>query len=533
MATTNARRARADRAAHRNSPRLTRSLPKVPSGIDGLDQITHGGLPRGRPTIVAGGAGSGKTLFAMQFLAQGALEHDEPGVLLAFEETSEDLAQNFASLGFSIDELVAKKKLVVDYVALDRGEIEETGAYDLEGLFVRLDAAVRSIGAKRVALDTLETIFSGFSDEALLRNEIRRLFQWLKDRELTTVITAERGEGTFTRYGLEEYVSDCVILLDQRIHDQVATRRMRIVKYRGTSHGTNEYPFIIGDTGILVSPVTSLGLDYPVTTERVLTGIAALDEMLGKKGYFRGSTILVSGTAGTGKTSVAAHFAEAACARGERVVYFALEEPNAQIVRNVRSIGIDLDKWAKRGNLVFHAARPTVFGLEQHLVKMHRIVEETRPAAVVIDPISSLLNAGEPLDVKAMAVRLFDHLKMRGVTTMLTYLSNPGAPDETQIGISSLIDTWLQVRDLESDGERNRALYVMKSRGMAHSNQVREFLITDHGIQLVDVFVGPGGVLTGSRRLAQARLEARELTERDEMRRARGSSNGNHARRSR
>jgi circadian clock protein KaiC len=488
----------------RKAPRLE----KAPSGIAGFDRLTNGGLPRGRTTLVCGGPGSGKTLFATQTLVRGAIDHGEPGVILAFEETAEDLAKNFASLGFDLEALIARKLLVIDYIAVDPSEIEETGHYDLQGLFVRLEAAVKSIGAKRVVIDTIETIFTGFSDETILRAELRRLFVWLKDRGLTVVLTAERGQGDLTRYGFEEYVSDCVILLEQSSINDVATRRLRVVKYRGTPHGLNEYPFLIDEGGISVMPVTALGLDYPVSDERVLTGVPRLDSMLGGAGYFRGSTVLVSGTAGTGKTSVASHFAEASCKRGETVVYFALEEPMAQIVRNMRSIGLDLEKWVKRGKLHFHATRPTAFGLEQHLVAMHKVVEELRPSAVIIDPISSLTSAGGPADVKTVSVRLFDLLKMAGITTMLTYLSSPRGLEETEIGISSLIDTWLQVRDLEHDGERNRALYVMKSRGMAHSNQVREFLITDHGIDLVDVYVGSGGVLTGSARLARERHDA-------------------------
>lgn len=498
----------------RTRTRRTAALEKAPSGIAGLDRLTFGGLPRGRPTLVCGGAGCGKTLLAMQFLVKGATDYDEPGVMLTFEETAEDLAKNFAALGFSVEELVARKKLVVDYVSVERSEIEETGQYDLEGLFVRLEAAVSSVGAKRVVIDTLETIFTGFTDEGLLRAELRRLFRWLKDRGLTTVVTGERGEGALTRYGLEEYISDCVIFLDQTFANQVSTRRLRIVKYRGTSHGTNEYPFLVDEGGISVVPVTAIGLDYPVTDERVLTGVPRLDTMLGGAGYFRGSTVLVSGTAGTGKTSLAAHFADASCQRGEKVVYFALEEPQAQIIRNMRSIGLDLEKWVKRGRLLFHAARPTLFGLEQHLVAMHKVIEDTKPQAIIVDPISSLEAAGDANDVKAMSVRLFDFLKMNGITSVLTYLSNPSSVETTEIGISSLIDTWLQVRDLEHDGERNRALYLMKSRGMAHSNQVREFLITSRGIDLVDVYIGTEGVLTGSARVAQARLDEADAEDR-------------------
>jgi circadian clock protein KaiC len=489
-------------------------LEKVPSGISGLDKLTNGGLPRGRPTLVCGGPGSGKTLFAVQTVVRGALEHDEPGVILAFEDTADDLAKNFASFGFPIEDLIAKELLLVDYVAVERNEIEETGRYDLEGLFVRLESAVQTIGAKRVAIDTIETIFTGFSDEGLLRAEVRRLFRWLKDHGLTAVITAERGEKSLTRYGLEEYISDCVILLDQRVVDEVATRRLRVVKYRGTSHGTNEYPFLIGPDGISVLPLSALGLSYPVSKDRVLTGVAKLDVMLGGAGYYRGSTVLLSGTAGTGKTSVASHFVDACCARGEKVIYVALEEAESQILRNMQSIGLDLEKWVRQKNLVFHVARPSGAGLEEHLVRIHGLVEQHHPAAVVIDPISSFENTAVKLDVRAMSVRLIDYLKGLGITTMLTYLSNPAGTEETQIGISSLIDTWLSVRDLEQDGERNRALYVLKSRGMAHSNQVREFLITDRGIDLVDVYIGTEGVLTGSARIARERRDEQRAEDR-------------------
>lgn len=499
------------------SSAASEALEKVPSGIAGLDTVTNGGLPRGRPTLVCGGPGSGKTLFAVQTLVQGALAEDEPGVLFAFEDTADDLAKNFASFGFPIEQLIAKKKLLVDYVAVERSEIEETGRYDLEGLFVRLGSAVDAIGAKRVAIDTLETIFTGFSDQGLLRAELRRLFRWLKDRGLTAIITAERGENALTRYGLEEYVSDCVILLDQRISDEVATRRLRVVKYRGTGHGTNEYPFLIGPEGISVLPLTAVGLNYPVSDERVLTGIKKLDAMLDGAGYYRGSTVLLSGTAGTGKTSVAAHFVDASCARGEKVLYVALEEAEAQIVRNMKSIGLDLEKWRKRNELVFHVARPTGLGLEEHLVLIHSLVEQHKPKAVVIDPISSFETGGFKLDVRAMSLRLIDYLKSLGITTLMTYLSNPAATEETHIGISSLIDTWLSVRDLEQDGERNRALYILKSRGMPHSNQVREFIITSRGIDLVDVYVGTEGVLTGSARVARERRDEERAADRKRL----------------
>jgi circadian clock protein KaiC len=479
------RRSRTIREARRPAQDPPSLLDKISSGIPGLDEVTGGGLPKGRPTLVCGAAGCGKTLFAMQFLAHGA-EVGEPGVFVSFEESADDLAKNFSSIRVDVEALRARKLVEIDQILLDPTEIEVTGEYSLDGLFVRLEGAIASVGAKRVVIDTLETVFAGLADHALLRAELGRLFRWLKARGVTAIVTAECDKGAITRYGLEEYVSDCVIVLDHRISNQVSTRRLRVVKYRGSSHGTNEYPFLIADSGLSVLPVTSLGLDYPVSNARVLSGIARLDAMLGARGYFRGSTILVSGTAGTGKSSTAAHFADGACRRGERCLFFALEEPASQIQRNMRSIGLDLEQWVKKGLLRFQAARPTVYGLEQHLVTMHALIEEMQPHVVVVDPISSLVGAGDPFDVKSMSIRLFDYLKMKGITTLLTYLAAPETLTETAIGISSLIDTWLLVRDVEADGERSRSLSIMKSRGMAHSNRVHELVITSRGVDIAD-----------------------------------------------
>jgi len=461
------------------------SLPKAPTGIAGLDEIILGGLPQGRPTLICGGAGSGKTLFAMEFLLRGVLQFDEPGVFMAFEETEQDLAQNVRSLGFDVEDLVAKKKLAVDYVRVERSEIDETGEYDLEGLFVRLGAAIDEVGAKRVVLDTLESLFSGFSNPALLRAELRRLFRWLKDRGVTAVITGERGEGALTRQGLEEYVSDCVILLDHRVVDQVSTRRLRIVKYRGTSHGTNEYPFLIDEQGISVLPLTSVRLDHPASEERISSGVPALDAMLGGKGYFRGSSIMISGTAGTGKSSMAAHFAHATCLRGERCLLFAFEESPAQILRNMRSIGLDLQRWIAKGLLRIESSRPTLFGLEMHLVHIHKHVKHFDPQVVIIDPISNFSASDSLAQAEAMLVRLIDFLKTQGVTAMLVSLT-PNTREAQGSGISSLIDTWLSLHDIEVGAEHRRVLHVLKSRGMQHSNQVREFLLTSKGITLPD-----------------------------------------------
>ena len=485
-----------------------RSLPKAPTGIQGLDEITQGGFPRGRPTLVCGSAGAGKTLLAMEFLVRGATEYDEPGVFMAFEETAPELTQNVRSLGFDLDELANEKKLVIDFVRIERSEIDETGDYDLEGLFIRLGAAIDAIDAKRVVLDTIENLFAGLQNEGILRAELRRLFRWLKDKGVTAVITAERGEGALTRHGLEEYVSDCVILLDHRVTEQVSTRRLRVVKYRGTAHGTNEYPFLIDEDGFSVLPVTSLGLQHEVSEERISSGVPRLDTMLSGEGFYRGTTILVSGTAGTGKTSLAASFVDAACRRGERCLYFSFEESQDQLVRNMRSIGLNLEQWTKKKLLQFHSSRATFYGLEMHLAIIHKIVQEFQPRVVVLDPVGSLIQAGNRRDAHIMMIRLIDFLKQRQVTAFLTNLTSGGeALEKTDVEISSIVDTWLFMRDIELDGERNRALYVLKSRGMGHSNQLREFLLTPQGIDLLDVYVGPEGVLTGSSRLSQ---EARE-----------------------
>ncbi len=502
--------------ANSRRPRLKPpALEKELTGIPGFDEITRGGVPKGRPTLICGSAGAGKTLFAMEFLVRGATQFNEPGVFISFEESDEELATNVASLNFDLHELVAEKKLVLDYVFIERSEIEETGEYDLEGLFLRLDYAVTSIGAKRIVLDTLEALFSALPNEAIIRAELRRLFRWLKEKGLTAVITCERGNGTLTRYGLEEYVADCVILLDHRVQNQISTRRMRIVKYRGTSHGTNEYPFFIDEKGFSVLPITSLGLRHNAPTERVSSGIRRLDTMLSGEGFYRGSSILVSGTAGTGKSTLAAHFVDAACSRGERALFFAFEESQNQIIRNMRSIGVDLERFVKKGVLKFHNARPSEFGLEIHLAMIHKTITEFKPSLVVVDPITNFLSVADNAETKSMLTRLIDFLKLNQITAMFTSLTSAQTEiEDSEVGVSSLMDAWLLVKNIESNGERNRGLYILKARGIAHSNQVREFVLTDHGIELIDAYIGSEGVLMGSARSSQLAREKAAETER-------------------
>jgi circadian clock protein KaiC len=499
-----------DRPA-REAGRTRIGIEKCPTGINGLDEIMEGGLPRGRPTLVCGGAGSGKTLLAAEFIARGIREFDEPGAFMTFEETTEELLANVESLGFNLGELQRKGKFASDYVYIDRSQIEETGQYDLEGLFVRLGSLIEDIGARRIALDTIEALFAGLSDTGIIRAELRRMFRWLKDRKVTAIITAEQGDGRLTRHGMEEYVSDCVILLDHRVDNRIATRHLRVIKYRGSKHGTNEYPTLIDSGGLSVLPLSTLGLSYPVSKERIPTGIDRLDTMLGAKGYYRGSSVLISGSAGTGKTSVATAFANSVCTRGEKCLYVSFEESPDQIMRNMRSIGFDLGKWAAKDLLRFCSLRPTVWGLEMHLVNIHNIVREFRPAAVIMDPITPMGDIGSNNDIRSMLTRVMDFLKNERITGLFTSLTpGNGSLEQSQAGISSLMDTWVLLKHVESQGERNRILYVLKSRGMAHSNQMREFLLSDQGIRLVDVYTGPGTLLTGSARIAQ---EARDRTE--------------------
>lgn len=483
-------------------------LRKCPTGIQGLDEITGGGLPQGRPTLVCGTAGCGKTLLAMEFLIRGATQYSEPGVFMAFEETAEELTQNVASLGWDLEALTAQEKLSIDYVHIEPHEIEETGEYNLDGLFIRLASAIASVNAKRVVLDTIEVLFAGLANASIVRSELQRLFRWLKTKGVTAIITGEKGNNTLTRHGLEEYVSDCVIRLDQRIQEEISTRRLQIIKYRGSAHGSNEYPFLINQNGISVLPITSVGLDHQVSTERISTGIERLDTMLGGEGYFRGSSILITGTAGTGKSSIAAHFAAATCQRGERCLYLAFEEAPQQILRNMRSIGLDLAQFLVKGLLQFQATRPTAYTLEMHLVQIQGWINQFKPTVVIIDPMSNLNMSGNTLQAKGFLFRLIDMLKSQNITLLFTNLTSGGSPlEHTEMGVSSLMDTWLEVRTLESNGERNRVLFILKSRGMEHSHQVREFRLTKDGIELIDVYLGQGNVLTGAARVIQ---EAKE-----------------------
>lgn len=488
-------------------------IDKSLTGIEGFDDLTLGGLPTGRPSLICGSAGCGKTLFAVTFLVHGARDFDEPGVFVTFEERPDDIATNVASLGFDVSGLIAQGKLAMEHIAVDPSEVAEIGDFDLEGLFLRLELAIDAIGAKRVVLDTIESLFSAFTNQAVLRAEIRRLFDWLKGKGLTTVITAERGDGALTRQGLEEYVSDCVILLDHRVHNQISTRRMRIVKYRGTAHGTNEYPFLIDRDGFSVLPVSSLGLNHQVFDERISSGVPDLDAMLQGGGFHRGSSILVSGVAGSGKSSLSASFAYAAAERGEQALYFSFEESEQQIVRNMSSIGLNLSPHVGSSRIKFVSARPTFYSLEMHLAIMVREVQKCDAQVVVLDPISAFMESGDPLEVQAMLLRMVDFLKSRGITGIFTHLTHRQDGNvATDAGMSSLMDGWVLMLNREASGEFNRELYLLKARGTAHSNQVREFIMSGDGIKLLPPYLGETGALTGSaRRVEEARARRAEI----------------------
>lgn len=502
----------------------TSVLEKTLTGIRGFDEITNGGLPKGRPALIAGKAGSGKTLFGMEFLARGVMQYNEPGVLMTFEERPDDLIKNFASLGFDLQELIDRKKLVIDYVSIERAEIEETGEYNLDGLFVRLEYAIDLVKAKRVVVDTIEALFAGLTNDSILRAELRRLFVWLKQKGVTAVITGERGINTLTRHGLEEYVADCVVLLEHSVNERIATRRMRVIKYRGSSHGADEYPFLIDENGISVLPVTSLLLDHEVSSQRISSGVPRLDAMLEGKGFYRGSSILISGTSGTGKSTLAASFAHSACARGEKVLYFAFEEAPRQIIRNMKSVGLNLQSCVDRGVLRIEASRPTMWGLELHLATMHKVIARFKPDVIIVDPISNLTSVGTVNEVRSMLVRLIDFIKNQQITALFTDLITGGGFHEaTEVGVSSLMDAWILLKTIEYNGERNRGIYVLKVRGVAHSNQIREFLLTSEGIDIINVYTGPGGVLTGTARITQeARERAEEVLRQQETERMEG-----------
>jgi circadian clock protein KaiC len=474
-------------------------LPKCPTGIKGFDEVTDGGLPKNRITLFSGSTGTGKTLLGLDFLIHGAVSYNEPGVFMSFEETTEELYIDVASLNLNLQALVSKKRIRLEHVILERGDIREKGEFDLEGLFIRLEHAIDSIGAKRVVLDSIESLFAGIKDAGILRLEIKRLFRWLKRKQVTAIVTGELGNGAYTRSGLEEYISDCIILLDNRVREQISTRRIRVIKYRGSKHGTNEYPFVIDKGGLSVIPITSAGLDQPGTAKRVSTGIPSLDKMFRGAGYTRGSTVLVSGTAGTGKTSLAAAFAIDSCKRGERCLFLSYEESSGQLIQNMSSIGIHFESLIKKGLLKIVSTRPSFFGLEMHLLELYKTIADFKPQAVVIDPLTSLLGQGNQLELQSMLTRMIDLLKSRGITGFFTSLVSSTVQNDTsgEIGVSSLIDTWIVVRELEENQgkRRTRGLYIVKSRGMGHSSDVHKLVLSDDGINLVpmdtDATAGP------------------------------------------
>ena len=463
-------------------------LQKCLTGIKGFDEITEGGLPKNRITLISGGPGAGKTLLGIDFLVNGVTKYQERGVFMSFEETEAEIYEDVASLSLDLPGLVLKKEIAFEHVLLDRSDIQDKGEFNLEGLFIRLELAIDAIGAKRVVLDSIESLFVGITDLGILRLEIKRLFRWLKQKQVTVIITGEQGENTFTRHGLEEFISDCIILLDNRVRQQVSTRRIRVIKYRGSKHGTNEYPFVIDKDGLSVIPITSAGLDHPGSAEKVSTGVPSLDKMFDQGGYARGSTVLISGTAGTGKTSLAVSFALERCKKGERCLYVSYEESPGQLVQNMKSVGFDLEKWTKKGLLKIVSTRPAFFGLEMHLLDLYKILADFNPSAVVIDPLTSLIGQAEESEIQSMLTRMIDALKSKSITGVFTSLVSSSASNDTsgEIGVSSLIDTWIVVRELEENkgNKRTRGLYIAKSRGTGHSNDIHKLVFSDDGIDL-------------------------------------------------
>ncbi|MBC7539550.1 MAG: circadian clock protein KaiC [Bacteriovorax sp.] len=487
-------------------------IQKCPTGIIGFDEITEGGLPKNRTTLISGGSGSGKTLFGIDFLINGAINFKEPGIFMSFEESEEELYKDVASLNLDLKKLVSQKKILLEYVVLDRRDIQDSGEFNLEGIFVRLEHAINSIGAKRVVLDSIESLFAGVTDDGILRLEVKRLFRWLKEKEVTAIVTGEQGKNTYTRHGLEEYISDCIILLDNRVREQISTRRIRVVKYRGSNHGTNEYPFVIDKDGLSVIPITSAGLDQPGTNKRVSTGVPTLNKMFQGGGYTRGSTILISGTAGTGKTSIAAAFAIAACKRGERCLFLSYEESAGQLIQNMSSIGFYFEPFIKKGLLKIVSVRPSYFGLEMHLLDLYKTLENFNPKSVVIDPLTSLIGQGNQLEIQSMLTRMIDALKSKGITGFFTSLVSSAAQNDTsgEIGVSSLIDTWIVVRELEEGigKKRIRGLYIVKSRGMGHSSDVHQMLMSDDGINLVPMDTDTTASLDQKKKVGKSKSES-------------------------
>ena len=435
----------------KNIPKLNK-LHKCLTGIKGFDEVTEGGLPKNRITLISGGAGSGKTLFGIDFLINGALNYKEHGVFMSFEETPDELYKDVASLNLDLKVLVSQKKIALEHVVLERKDVQEKD-FNLEGLLIRLEHAIESVNAKRVVLDSIESLFAGITDNGILRLEIKRLFGWLKEKQVTAIVTGEPGQDSYTHHGMEQYISDCIILLDNRVDEEVSVRRIRVVKYRGSNHGTNEYPFVIDDDGLSVIPITSAGLDQPGTAKRVSTGISSLDKLFKGVGYTKGSTILTSGTAGTGKTSLAAAFAIETCKRGERCLFLSYEESAGQLTQNMKSIGFNFEPLIKKGLLKIVSTRPTFFGLEKHLLDLYKTIEEFKPKSVVIDPLTSLIGEGSPREVRSMITRMIDVLKTQGITGFFTSLVSSTAQNDTsgEIGVSSLIDTWIVVRELEEE----------------------------------------------------------------------------------
>ena len=460
-------------------------LPKSLTGIQGLDDITYGGIPQNRPTLLVGSIGTGKTIFAMEYIINGITMFNEPGVFMTFEEQTDELQINVTSMGYNLSKLIADNKIYLEHLHIDHREIQATGKYDIEGLFIRIEMAIEKVKAKRIVLDALDTLFIGL-DSQILRSEIKRLFFWLKEKKVTAIITSEVGDIFLTRLGFEEVVADCVIELNNRLNNQISTRRLRIVKYRGSYHSTNEYPFMIDHKGITIFPIISEAPQIIVSNERISSGIKQIDEMLDGRGFYVGSSILVSGSAGTGKSSIAASFIKDVCEKKGTALYCAFEEAPNQIKRNMASIGIFLEPYEKSGNLHFYYSRPTLQTLELHFIAIKKLIKQINPSVVILDPITNLMIENINSDIRTMLTRFVDYLKMEQITVLLTATLTVSSLEliQSNEGISSMVDTCIMIQEKNIIDSRRRTLYIMKSRGICNSKKEVEFIITSEGISI-------------------------------------------------
>ena len=495
----------------------------VSTGVKGLDDVLGGGIPQGHAMLLVGKPGTGKSILSMEYLLHGIELHKENGVYISFEESEKQIISNAASFGWKFEEMVKKNKLAISYIDMQPEQMRTVGDYDLSALILRVKGAIKKVNARRVVIDGINNLLSTFDDERIIRSDLLRLIREIKEVNATIFITGERGHDSWSKMGFEEYLADGLMHLDNRTDGNYQTREIQVVKCRGINHYTGKSPFIINSEGMSIRPLITADFDYKVLKSRVSTGIADIDNMLGGKGLYRGSTVYITGPSGAGKTSISSSFANGACSRGERALFLAFEESSDQIIRNMKSIGLSLDKWVNEKLLYFYTARATTNSLEGHLDNIMTMVREVEPTCVVLDPISAFRPIANENETKLMLIRLNDYLRARKITTVFTALSSDGEYSEhADVQLSSIADTWIVVRIMDYKGERNNVMQLMKSRGMSHSRQMKEMYFTGNGLKLQNVYQGPEGVLTGAARIGQEKYEklkeARNVIEIDKNR---------------